>query len=265
MESIPAARAEAAGFPAAALSDDALLGGRVRLWQPRSGFRATSDAVFLAAAVPARSGQRVLELGCGTGAAFLCLAARVPGLALAAVELQRDYAELARANAARNAVAAEVHAADLADLPPPLRRGFDHVIANPPFHAAGDGTPAADTGREAALREATPVSVWLAVAARRLVPGGTLTLIHAADRLPDVLAALPATLGSVAVLPLAARADRPAGRVLLRARKGGRAPFRLLAPLVLHAGAAHVDDRADDHTPAARAVLREGAAISAIG
>jgi tRNA1(Val) A37 N6-methylase TrmN6 len=153
-----------------------------------------------------------------------------------------------------------VHAADIAALPAALRRGFDHVLANPPYRAPGRGPAAADPGREAALREVTPLATWLAVAARRLLPGGTLTLIQAADRLPEVLAALPASLGSVAVLPLAGRGGRPAGRVLVRARKGGRGAFRLLAPLVLHAGPHHAGDR-DDASDVARAILRAGAAV----
>jgi tRNA1(Val) A37 N6-methylase TrmN6 len=250
------------GFAAAELTDDAFLGGRLRLWQPARGYRAAADPVLLAAAAPARPGDRVLDLGCGALAAGLCLAVRVPGIALSGLERQADYADLARRNAARNGIAAEIVQGDVAALPAALRRPFDIVLANPPFFAPGTGTPARDTGREAALREATPLAVWLAAAARRLADGGWCVAIQAADRLPDLLAALPATLGTVAVLPVAPRAGRPAGRVILRARKGGRAAFRLLAPLVLHAGPAHAADR-DDATPEARAILRAAAAISA--
>ena len=243
------------------VTDDGFLGQRLRILQPRQGYRAATDPVLLAAAVPAQSGDSVLELGCGAGVASLCLAARVPGLGLSALERQPGYAALARENALRNGMGLTVIEGDLAAMPDSLRRSFDHVIANPPYFAAGDGTAATDAGREAALREDTPLAVWIDAATRRLAPGGWLTLIHLAARLPDVLASLDSRLGSVSVLPLAPRPDRAASRVILRARKGGRAAFRLLAPMVLHDGTAHDGDR-DSFTAEARAVLRDGADLS---
>ncbi|TCP62763.1 tRNA1(Val) A37 N6-methylase TrmN6 [Rhodovulum bhavnagarense] len=241
---------------------DAFLGGRLRIAQPATGYRAGIDAVLLAAAVPAGAGERVLELGCGAGVASLCLGARVPGLVQTGVELQEGYAALARRNAAANGIALEVVTADLCALPDGLRsRAFDHVLANPPYFQRARGSAAADPGREVALGEATPLSLWIEIAARRLLPGGRLTMIQRAERLPDMLAALGHRLGSAEVLPLAPRAGRMAKLVLLRARKGGRAPFRLHAPLVLHDGDRHEVD-GDDYTPALTAVLREGRAIS---
>ncbi len=242
-------------------SDDRFLDGRLRILQPRAGFRAATDSVLLAAAVPARPGQAVLELGCGVGVASLCLSARVPELRLVGVELQALEADLARRNAARNAVALDVVTADLATLPAPLRaRRFDHVIANPPYEPPGSGTAARAGNRERARREVTPLGQWIDVALRRLKDRGWLTVIVRADRLPDLLAAIGARGGAIAVRPVAARQGRPAGRVLLRARKGARGPFRLLAPLVLHAGAGH-DADSDAYTCAARAILRDGAPI----
>ena len=243
------------------LTRDGFLGGRVTIMQPRAGFRSSTDAVFLAAAVPARPGESVLELGCGAGAAILCLGARVAGLSLAGLELQPGYAALAAANAEANGRALQVHAGDLAAMPAALRRAFDHVIANPPYHPPGRGTAARDAGRALALAEAaTPLAAWIDAARRRLRPGGWLTLIQSAERLGEVLAALGPGWGSVAVLPLAPRAGRPAGRIVLRARKGGRGALRLCAPFVVHAAARHLRD-GDDLTEAARAVLREGAAL----
>lgn len=243
------------------VTDDGFLGQRLQILQPRLGYRAATDPVLLAAAVPAQSGHSVLELGSGAGVASLCLATRVPGLGLTALERQPAYAALARMNAARNAIALTVIEGDLAVMPDALRRPFDHVLANPPYFAAGDGTAADDPGREAALREDTPLAVWIDAATRRLAPGGWLTMIHLAARLPDLLATLDSRLGSLSVLPLAPRPGRPASRVILRARKGGRAAFRLLAPMVLHDGTAHDGDR-DSFTAEARAVLRDGADLS---
>lgn len=240
----------------AALTRDVFLDGRLHLWQPKAGYRAATDPLFLAAAVPAKAGQSVLELGCGAGLALLALGWRVPGLALSGVERQADYAALARRNLAENAIVAHVETADLAALPAGLRRGFDHVICNPPYYPPS-ATAAADPGRAAALREETPLADWIAVGVRRLKSGGWLTLIHLAERLPAILTALDGPAGGIAVRPLTSRADRAAGRVLVQARKGARGPFRLLAPLVLHDGAAHVRD-GDDFSAAARAVLRDG-------
>ncbi|MES2145580.1 MAG: methyltransferase [Pseudomonadota bacterium] len=243
------------------LSDDAFLCGRLRLWQPKAGYRAATDAVLLAAACPAVAGEAVLDLGCGAGAASLCLGWRVKGLHLTGLELQPAYAALARENARRNGIAIEVVDGDLSQMPAVLRRSFDHVIANPPYYPRG-GTASPTPGRDAAMRAELPLSHWIAAAAPRLRPGGWLTMICGADSLPEVLSALAPRLGSAAVLPLAPRAGRPAGRILLHARKGGRAAFRLLAPFVIHQGDHHDGDR-ESYTPGANAVLRDGHSILA--
>ncbi|MGL4238922.1 tRNA1(Val) (adenine(37)-N6)-methyltransferase [Tabrizicola sp.] len=248
-------------FAEAELSDDKFLCGRLRLLQPLKGYRAATDPVLLAAACPAGPGESVLDLGCGAGAAALCLGWRVPGLQLAGLELQPAYADLARRNAERNGIPLEVHEGDLTRMPKPLRRDFDHVIANPPYYATG-GSPSPVKARAQAMQIETPLADWVHAATRRLRPGGWLTLICGADGLPEVLGALAPKLGSAAVLPLAAREGRPALRVLLQARKGGRAPFRLLAPFVIHHGPVHDGDR-ESYTPAANAVLREGADLTA--
>ena len=239
---------------------DAFLGGRLRLRQPARGFRSGMDAVLLAAAVPARPGESALELGCGAGAAILALGARVPGLALAGLEIQPAYAQLARDNAALNALPLEVLEGDVAQPPPALRsRAFDHVLLNPPYYARAASTRAADPGRDLAHGGAALLSAWLALAAGRLRPGGTLTLIQRAARLPELTAGLPASLGSVEVLPLAPSEGREPRTILLRARKGGRGPFRLLAALPLHGQERQADGK--NFAPWAAAVLRDGAAL----
>lgn len=247
--------------PDAALSRDAFLDGRVMVWQPRTGYRAATDPVFLAAAVPARAGQQVLELGCGVGVASLCLARRVPGLVQCALEVQPDYAALARRNADAGGVALDVVDGDVARPPAALRaQVFDHVFANPPYYDAG-GPQADDPGRDRALREGTPLAVWVDTALRRTRPGGWITLIHLTARLPDLLSALLPRAGAVMVLPLAARQGQAARRMIVRARKGARGPFSLLPPFVIHEGAAHAGDR-DSFTPAATRILRNGAAFA---
>lgn len=240
--------------------DDAFLGGRLVLRQPARGYRAGADAVMLAAACPAQAGARVLELGCGAGVALFCLGARVPGLALAGLERQPGMAELARHNAAVTGIPARILTGDLAAMPPELRaESFDHVIANPPFFA--QGTRAPDGSRAGARHEDTPLETWIDAGLRRLRPGGGLALIHRAEALGRILAALPGRAGAASVLPVTARRDHDAGRVIVLARKGARGPLRLLSPFVLHENAAH-DRDGEDLTPAAQAVLRHGAALN---
>lgn len=249
------------GFLADDITHDRFLGGRLTLAQPRRGYRAGVDPVLLAASVPAKPGESVLDLGCGVGAAALCLGRRVAGLRLTGVERQADYAALARDNAARNGLDFTVHTADLTDLPETVRaESFDHVIMNPPYYLAQHATKSADSGRAGALFEETPLALWIEVATRRLTPGGLLTVIQKAERLQGVLAALPDRLGSVLVQPLASRPGRDASLVLLRARKGGRSAFRLAAPILMHAGDAHLTD-GDDYRPKISAVLRAGAPL----
>lgn len=236
---------------------DTLLGGRVRLRQPAAGYRAGIDPVLLAAAVPARPGERVLELGCGAGAALLCLAARVPGLVLHGLDIDAAALELARENARLNAVTAVFHAGDIARPPPALRAlTFDQVFFNPPFQPP-DAPASPEPGRDRARRESgAGLAAWIGTALARLRPGGHVTLIHRAERLAEILALLAGPAGDIRVLPVAPREGWPARRVLVRARKGARGPLRLLAPLVVHAGSEHPGDR-EHYTPRAQAVLRE--------
>jgi tRNA1(Val) A37 N6-methylase TrmN6 len=238
------------------LTEDSLLGGRVRLRQPEAGLRAGHDAVLLAAAVPAKPGQRVLELGCGSGAAFLCLAARVPELAIVAVEREPALAALARENAALNGLADRVTVieGDVAD--PALRRALprcDHGFANPPFWEGGSAPPVAL--RRAATHEGEAgLAAWAACLGAALTHRGSATLILPAARFADGFAALAAAgIGSPALLPLWPREGVAAKRVLVAGRQGGRGPGRVLPGLVLHGDGAA--------TAAAEAVLREGAGL----
>ncbi|WP_417726828.1 tRNA1(Val) (adenine(37)-N6)-methyltransferase [Roseovarius sp.] len=243
------------------LSDNAFLGGRLRIAQPRAGYRAGVDPVLLAASVPIRAGQSLLDLGCGSGIAGLCVAARVPGLALAGLEIQPAYAALAQRNAVANGVPLEVTVGDIAAMPPALRaRQFDHVIANPPYFDRDRSTAAQDPGREQAMGEALPLADWVSAAARRTLSGGSVTMIQRAERLPDLLSAMGAYLGSIEILPLIPRRGRAARLILIRGRKGGRAALRLCDGWLLHAGQDHGQD-GEDYTSETSDVLRNAAPL----
>jgi tRNA1(Val) A37 N6-methylase TrmN6 len=235
-------------------TEGTLLGGGVRYAQPREGFRSGIEPVLLAAFVPARAGEQVLEAGCGAGAALLCLAARVPGVGGTGVERDPALVALAAANAVANGFAG------LRFVPGDVLAGdpggtFDHCCANPPYHPGG-GTPSPLAERESAKRAGPGLlGAWTAALGQRLRAGGSLTLILAAAGVPEVLAAMAASgIGGAVLLPLWPKPERAAKLVLLRGVKGGRAPFRLLPGLVLH--------RADGgFTEPAEAVLRAGAGL----
>ncbi|MEZ7813262.1 MAG: tRNA1Val (adenine37-N6)-methyltransferase [Paracoccaceae bacterium] len=248
-------------FEPEALTCDGFLGGALQIWQPIKGYRAAMDSVLLAAVVPAKAGQSVLELGCGAGVASLCLARRVSGLFSFGVERQVDYANLARQNATENGLNFTVETADLENMPANLRCAFDHVIFNPPYFLSQRGTRGQDPGREEALREETSTQAWIDAATRRLAPGGRLHLIQSADRLPEILSAIDGRLGAVTLLPLAPRQGRAAKRFILMAQKGARSPFTLRAPFIIHKGENHMAD-VPDYTAQAEKILRHGAPLN---
>lgn len=245
---------------AADTSLDGFLGGRLMVAQPRHGHRSGIEAVLIAAAAPLEPAQTIADLGAGAGVGGLCALARVAGSRALLVEADPAMAMLARANAARNQLAdrVEVVEADLTERGAAERAGLSgaahHAIANPPFH---DPAAARISLRKATAHAAPTADLdgWVRFAAAVVRPGGTLTLVHRADALAPVLAALARRFGSLAVLPVHPRAGLPATRILVQGRKGSRGALAILPGLVLH--------EADGHgfLPPVEAVLRHGAAM----
>ena len=236
---------------------DALLGGRVRYAQPEAGFRSGIEPVLLAASIPARPGETVLEGGTGAGAALLCLASRVQGLRGLGIERDPSLAELARTNLATNGFAGiAIATGDLTTWSgQPDQPLFDHAFANPPYHEAS-GTPPQSPSRDSAKRGGPGLlAAWTRALAGHLRRRGTLTLILPAARLPEALAGFAAArCGSAAIMPLWPQAGRTAKLLLARAVREGRGPCRLLPGLALH-------EAGGGYTAAAEAVLRRGAAL----
>jgi tRNA1(Val) A37 N6-methylase TrmN6 len=226
---------------ASQFTEDAFLGGRLRLRQPKSGHRAGHDAMLLAAATPARPGDRVVDLGAGVGAAGLALARRVAGLELVLVEIDSALAGLARGNAAANAISADVIVLDVtsdagafaaAGLAPD---SVDVVLMNPPFNDPARHRASPDKARVSAhVASAATLESWIHASGRMLKSGGSLSLIWRADGLAEVLAALDRGFGSLKILPVHGEAATPAIRVLIGAVKGGKAPVQIHAALVLN-------------------------------
>ena len=175
---------------ASEFTEDAFLGGQLRLRQPKSGHRAGHDAMLLAAATSARPGDRVVDFGAGVGAAGLALARRVAGIDLVLVEIDAGLAGLARGNAAANAIPAEVivldvtASADAFAAAGLLPDSADVVLMNPPFNDPLRHRASPDQARVSAhvATDATLES-WIHAARRILKSNGMLNLIWRADGL----------------------------------------------------------------------------------
>ena len=236
--------------------EDALLGGRVRLRQPARGYRAGMDAALLAAAVAAEPGQRVIEAGCGAGAVLMQIAARRPDATLTGLERDPAMATLARGNVALNGVDARIVQGDVAAGFRALQmEPFDWAVSNPPFFDDPGALRVPAEGKRGAWMADDGLKAWTTFLLKSVRESGRIVVIHRADRLADLLALLGETAGSLAVRGIHPHADEPAKRVLVRAIKTGRAPLRLLPPLVLH------DRSGARHTAEAEAILRGEAAL----
>lgn len=234
-----------------------VLDHKVRLLQPVKGFRTSLDSVFLAAACPAKGGERVLDMGAGVGGASFCLLWRVPQCHVTGVEIQQSHVGLAQRNVPLNGREghADFIASDIVDFR--AAQVFDHVICNPPYLEAGSYTPAASEERAMALghegRETT-LEDWIDAGFRSLKSGGSLTMIHRADMVDKIVRGLGRRFGAVEIIPLYPRSGEEARRVIVRAVKDRKSPARLHGGIILH-------EEDGGYTMAADAILRDGGAI----
>ncbi|MFW5832722.1 MAG: tRNA1(Val) (adenine(37)-N6)-methyltransferase [Pseudomonadota bacterium] len=238
-------------------TDNAFLGGRLHLRQPALGYRIAIDPLLLQAALEIGQGARVLDLGSGVGGAALPLAWRRADLHVTGLEREPPLAAAMRRNIETNGLdgRAAVVVGDAA-APPFRPRSFDAVLTNPPYLAPGRATPPKTAlGRRARQETTLDLAAWLASAAALVRPGGQVLVVHRADRLGELAAAMERFGGGIEVLPVRPRAGRPARRVLVRTRVGRTRPSRLLAGLDLHGPDGHFTEGADR-------ILRDGGALS---
>lgn len=248
---------------AASISEDAFLGGKLLLRQPRQGHRAGSDAVLLAAAAPADVTGLALDVGAGVGAAGLALAALRPGLTFGLIENEPGIAALARDNIEANQFAERgtVFEADVLDANARRDAGLVDgsaalVITNPPFLEASKIRVSPHKGKQTAhvLTPGVSLDDWISACLALLADGGQFLMIHRPEALPEILASLAGRAGDIKLKPIAPQADKPAVRLLVSARKGRRSPLTLMAPFILHEG--------NRFTPLADAVHRGEALVA---
>jgi tRNA1(Val) A37 N6-methylase TrmN6 len=238
------------------ITEDALLGGRIRIRQPKRGYRVNVDTLLLAAAVEARDGMRLMEAGSGVGAALLAVAVRNENVTLVGVERDQNIASISRENVAANGMSTRIEIVTGDVLGHEANRDvFDGVFVNPPFDEEGEGRAPAETRRYAHVADAS-LDKWIAALADRLTGGAALTMIHRATKTPEILSALDGRLGGAELIPIRPREGEAAKRVIVRARKGARAPFKLCPEIVMH------DASGAKYTPEIEAVLRGEAGIS---
>lgn len=229
------------------------------MFQPADGYRAAIDPVFLAAAVPVKSGEKVLDVGSGTGAASLALAVRVDGIQVTGLEQQAELAALALKSAKESGLDGQVSflAGDLLNSPEELARGgFDHVMANPPYLAAGRGNlPPDEAKRKATVEGDAVLGDWLGFMLAMVADGGTITVVHRFDRTDEVVKGLSKGAGDIVILPLWQKQETgEAKRVIVQARKGREENTVTASGFVLHS--------ADGgYTTGAEAVLRDAVAL----
>jgi len=241
---------------------DDFLGGAIRLYQPEEGYRIATDTVFLAASIKCRANERILDVGAGTGGILACLAARLKGAAAGhlfhGIELQKELLTIARRNAEANGFLdrIEYFSGDIAAPPAPCEpNSYHQVISNPPYLKKNGATASpVETRAVAHMDSHIELEQWVRLCLRMVKPLGHLTLVHRADRMDDIIAALHGRAGDIVIYPLWSTRRKEARRVIIRARKGGKGVLTLKPGLVVH--------KSDGtFTAGAEAILRHGAAL----
>ena len=237
---------------------DDFLGGKVKLAQGVDGYRSTSDSVLLASAVLAKKGETVLDVGTGNGVVLFCLSARIDGLEMTGLDVQSELLELAEKNNEINDKSVQFIEDDILNKESKIKSlQFHHVVTNPPFYPEPHAR--FNEQQRVAFHETISVDKWIRFCVKHVRAGGTFTMIHRMEALPDILMALQKTaLGAIEVIPLVKDLKTPAKRVIVRGKLGSKKPFQLKNPFVLHVDGKNI------YTESAEAVLRYGKALDEV-
>ena len=238
---------------------DSFLGGGIKIWQPKKGYRAGIDPILLAASVNVSAGQKVLDLGCGVGTASFAIGYRVKNVELYGIEIQKVFADLADLNSKENGIEFQVECSNISNLSSNITsKNFDHVIANPPYFDRKSSVRGINLSKEKSFGDTRPISEWLKVAAKRAKPKGFVHFIVRSDRLMEIFTNMPNSLGSLVITPVISRKNENAKLTILHAKKNGRAGFIISSPIVLHP---LKSDSREKYVPEVDKVLRNGASL----
>ena len=241
------------------ITKDSFLGGGIKIWQPKKGYRAGIDPILLAATVNVSAGQKVLDLGCGVGTASFAIGYRVKNVELYGIEIQKVFADLADLNSKENGIELQVECSNISNLSYNITsKNFDHVIANPPYFDRKSSVRGVNLSKEKSFGDTLPISEWLKVAAKRAKPKGFVHFILRSDRLIEVFTNMPNSLGSLVITPVISRKNENAKLTILHAKKNGRAGFIISSPIVLHP---LKSDFRKKYVPEVDKVLRKGASL----
>ena len=247
----------------AGISQDDFLGGAIKLYQPEEGYRIATDTVFLAASIKYDSKDRILDMGAGTGGILSCLVARTEQMASGGIfhgiEMQQELLNIAKRNARENSLDnyIEYFSGNIASPPEScVPNSYHHVVTNPPYLKKNGSTASPyETKAVAHMDGQFELEKWIHLCLRMIKPLGYLTLVHRADRLDDIIAALHGKAGDIIVYPLWSTKGKEARRVIIQARKGGKGILALKSGLIVHTSDG-------TFTPEAEAILRHGAALN---
>lgn len=238
---------------------DSFLGGGIKIWQPKKGYRAGIDPILLAASVNISEGQNVLDLGCGVGTASFAIGYRVKNVELYGVEIQKTFAELAELNSKENGIDLQLECSNISNLSSSITsKSFDHVIANPPYFDRKFSVRGINLSKEKSLADTCPIAEWLRVAAKRVKPKGFVHFIVRSDRLLEMFRYMPKSLGSLVITPIISRKNGNAKLTILHAKKNGRAGFVISSPIILHPP---TNNYGEKYNPEVDQVLRNGTSL----
>ena len=238
---------------------DSFLGGSIKIWQPKKGYRAGMDPILLAASVNVSEGQKVLDLGCGVGTASFAIGYRVKNVELYGIEIQKVFVDLANLNSEENGIELKLECSNISNLSSNINsKSFDHVIANPPYFDRKTSVRSENVSKEKSFGDTCSISEWLKVAAKRVTPKGFVHFIIRSDRLPEVFSNMPNSLGSLVITPIFSRKNENAKLSILHAKKNGRAGFIISPPIILHPLKSNSREK---YVPKVDQVLRNGASL----
>ena len=232
---------------------DRFLGDKILLKQSKEGLRATSDSVLVAALVPVKKNETILDVGAGNGIIGCCINARTP-CKITAIEIQNSLCSLIEENAKQNNCQIDLVKHDILLAKDPLKgKLFHHVVTNPPFYERSRNTRKNDEQKKAFVQD-FDLKKWLEYCLKHLRAKGSLNIIHRPEMLAEILPIMTKKLGNIDIFPICSKEGEKANRILIRGYLNKRGPLVLHSPLIMHT-------KNNKRTKSAEKILRFGQAI----